>query len=125
MTVENLQENGTQMENQESQETALSIPNQDSNKQGLNLKFSRDHHLPNNRPVEAGHLQVVKTFKSVGSLRPITKGNINISSNLVISGNRPIAARTLQISETYSVMGNRPVASNHIDDTVVLMGFID
>lgn len=128
MTVENLQENGTEtenQENQENQETALSIQNREQNKPGLNLKLSRDHGLPNNRPVEAGHLEVVKTFTSVGSLRPITKGHNYAGSNLVISGSRPIAARTLQISETYSVMGNRPVASNQIDDPVVLMGYID
>ncbi|TVQ45719.1 MAG: hypothetical protein EA365_07225 [Gloeocapsa sp. DLM2.Bin57] len=124
MTVENLQENGTQTENQaENQETGLSLPNQP--KTGLQLKFKGDSSLPNNRPIESSHLEIVKTFSSVGSLRPITKSDLKSTSHIVFSGNRPIASRTLQISETFSVMGNRPVASNQIDDPKVLMGYLD
>lgn len=124
MTVENLQENGTQMENQENQETAISLPNQEP-KAGLQLKLSSEHHLPGNRPIEANHLEIVKTFSSGGSLRPITKSDVHKTGEIIISGTRPIAARTLKISETYSVMGNRPVASNQIDDPINLMGYID
>jgi len=29
------------------------------------------------------------------------------------------------VSENYSIFGNRPIASNTIDDSEVLMGFLD
>ena len=79
--------------------------------------------LPQNRPVEPSHLEIVNTYSSVGSNRPVTKGTIDFASSMVISGNRPIAASTLKISESY--MGNRPVASNEADDTAALMGYLD
>ncbi|MCC0178347.1 hypothetical protein I4641_15300 [Waterburya agarophytonicola K14] len=79
--------------------------------------------LPQNRPIEPSHLEIVNTYSSVGSNRPVTKGTIDFSSSIVISGNRPIAASTLKITESY--MGNRPVASNESDDTAVLMGYLD
>ena len=80
--------------------------------------------LPQNRPIEPSHLEVVNTYSSVGSNRPVTKGEVEFSSSLAISGNRPIAASTLQVSDSY-IMGNRPVASNEADDTAVLMGYLD
>jgi hypothetical protein len=133
MTVENLEENGNQMEenqtvteeNKEEQVVALSIQGQGAKGTTLKLKTDPQHHLPNNRPIEARHLQIVGTFASGGSSRPITKSDTNIGGKIIISGNRPIAAKTLAISETYSVMGNRPVASNQIDDPLALMGYID
>ena len=79
--------------------------------------------LPQNRPIEPSHLEIVNTYSSVGSNRPVTKGTINFASSMVISGNRPIAASTLKITESY--MGNRPVASNEADDTAILMGYLD
>ena len=79
--------------------------------------------LPQNRPIEPSHLEIVNTYSSVGSDRPVTKGTIDFASSIVISGNRPIAASTLKISESY--MGNRPVASNEADDTAALMGYLD
>ena len=79
--------------------------------------------LPQNRPIEPSHLEIVNTYSSVGSDRPVTKGTIDFASSIVISGNRPIAASTLKISESY--MGNRPVASNESDETAVLMGYLD
>lgn len=81
--------------------------------------------LPQNRPIEPSSLEIVDTYSSVGSNRPVAKGNVKFISSLAISGNRPIAASTLQISESYIVMGNRPVASNEADDTAALMGYID
>ena len=81
--------------------------------------------LPNHRPIEDSHLNIVSTFSSVGTDRPITAGEMEISSTLAISGNRPVAVSHLQISDTYTVMGNRPVASNDIDDPAALMGFLD
>ena len=79
--------------------------------------------LPQNRPIEPSHLDIVNTYSSVGSNRPVSKGTVDFSSSLVISGNRPIATSTLKITESY--MGNRPVASNESDDTASLMGYLD
>ena len=79
--------------------------------------------LPQNRPIEPSHIEIVNTYSSVGSNRPVSKGSVDFSSSMVISGNRPIAASTLKISESY--MRNRPVASNESDDTATLMGYLD
>ncbi|MGD1919550.1 MAG: hypothetical protein ACFCAD_12050 [Pleurocapsa sp.] len=79
--------------------------------------------LPQNRPIEPSSLEIVDTYSSVGSNRPVTKGTIDFASSIVISGNRPIAASTLKISESY--MNNRPVASNESDETAALMGYLD
>lgn len=79
--------------------------------------------LPQNRPIEPSHLEIVNTYSSVGSNRPVTKGTVDFASSIVISGNRPIAASTLKITESY--MRNRPVASNESDETAVLMGYLD
>ena len=80
--------------------------------------------LPQNRPIEPSSLEIVHTYSSVGSDRPVAKGTVEFSSSLVISGNRPIAASTLQVSESF-IMGNRPVASNESDETTALMGYLD
>jgi hypothetical protein len=81
--------------------------------------------LPENRPIEPSHLEIVHTYSSVGSDRPVSKGTVKFTSSLAISGNRPIAASTLQVSESYIVMGNRPVASNESDETATLMEYLD
>lgn len=81
--------------------------------------------LPGNRPVEAQHLQIVSTYGSLSSRRPVMKSGLDIKNTITISGNRPIVASHLKISEDYNVMGNRPVASNQIDDPVSLMGYLD
>jgi hypothetical protein len=78
-----------------------------------------------NRPIEASHLNIVSTYSSVGSLRPVTASTMKLHDTMIISGNRPISASSLVISETYKVMGSRPVASNDIDDPALLMGFLD
>ena len=111
--TENVETNGTQVAEPETgnQSTALSV------KEISTL-------LPQNRPIEPSHLEIVHTYSSVGSNRPVTKGTIDFNSSLTISGNRPIAVSTLQVSETY-IMGNRPVASNEIDDASTLMGYLD
>jgi hypothetical protein len=93
--------------------------------QALALSKPAKIQLPENRPIEPSHLEIVHTYSSVGSDRPVTKGTVEFTSSMVISGNRPIAASTLQVSDTYIVMGNRPVASNESDETGVLMGYID
>ena len=81
--------------------------------------------LPGNRPVEPNHLQIVHTYSSVGSLRPVTKSDLHIKNTITLSGNRPIMASNLDISQEFKIMGNRPVASNQIDDPLLLMGFLD
>lgn len=81
--------------------------------------------LPQNRPIEPSSLEIVHTYSSVGSARPVSKGTVKFSSSIAISGNRPIAASTLQVSESYVVVGNRPVASNESDETTALMGYLD
>ena len=91
--------------------------------QALALSVSKPL-LPQNRPIEPSHLQIVNTYSSVGSNRPVSKGTVEFSSSIVISGNRPIAASTLQVSDSY-IMGNRPVASNESDETTALMGYLD
>lgn len=81
--------------------------------------------LPQNRPIQPTSFEVVHTYSSGGSERPVSRGTVKFSSSLAISGNRPIAASTLQVSDSYIVMGNRPVASNESDETGTLMGYLD
>ena len=81
--------------------------------------------LPGNRPVEPNHLQIVHTYSSVGSLRPVVKSDLDIKNTITLSGSRPIMASHLNISQEFKIMGNRPVASNQIDDPSILMGFLD
>jgi len=64
----------------------------------------------------------------VGTLgnRPIGSSAMQVSEMFSMSGARPIGISTLHIDEVYSTMGgNRPIASNDIDDSSVLMGFLD
>ena len=110
---------------QEKQSSALSVKDKTSTTaQGIQL-ITEPGLLPGNRPVEASHLKVVSTYKSVGAARPVVAGDMEISSTLTISGQRPIMVSHLQVSETYTVMGNRPVAPNDIDDPALLMGYLD
>ncbi|MCC5636800.1 hypothetical protein LC593_13185 [Nostoc sp. CHAB 5844] len=76
------------------------------------------------RPISASNLEVVETINVMG-IRPITANTIKVVDNINLSGMRPIASSALVISSSYSVMGNRPVASNIVDDSEILMGFID
>ncbi len=92
--------------------------------QALTLSVQPRAMLPQNRPIEPSHIEIVHTYSSVGSDRPVSKGTVKFSSTLAISGNRPIAASTLQISDSY-MMGNRPIASNESDETDSLMGYLD
>jgi hypothetical protein len=123
MTVEELTTNGNQIETEQNQASQPSTEGKE--KQTLALSVHKNALLPNNRPIEPSHLEIVSTYSSVGAIRPVSKSGIKVSSTLAISGNRPISLSTLKISETYSVMGNRPVASNQIDDPTTLMGYID
>ncbi|MEM8777903.1 MAG: hypothetical protein AAGF26_03340 [Cyanobacteria bacterium P01_G01_bin.49] len=111
----------------ENKETsALSVKDESSKTaQGIQLITDPSHHLPGNRPIEASHLDVVSTYGSVRSPRPVMSGEMEIAGTLAISGQRPIMVSHLQVSETYTVMGNRPVAPNEIDDPALLMGYLD
>ena len=124
MTVENLEANGNHPTEEHKEGTAIES-NQNQGREALALSVDRRTLLPNNRPIEPSHLEVVGTYSSVGGSRPIAKSGMNISSSLTISGRRPIAVSTLNVSESYAVMGNRPVASNEIDDPAALMGYLD
>ena len=92
--------------------------------QALALSVQPKSLLPQNRPIQPSNIEIVHTYSSVGSDRPVSKGAVEFSRSLVISGNRPIAASTLQVSDSY-IMGNRPVASNESDETTALMGYLD
>ncbi len=113
MTVENVAINGNPIAEAETENQSIALSVQE-----------RNTLLPQNRPIEPSHLEIVRTYTSVGSNRPVTKGTVDFNSSLTISGNRPIAVSTLQVSETY-IMGNRPIASNEIDDPSTLMGYLD
>ncbi|MEA5418700.1 hypothetical protein VB712_05635 [Spirulina sp. CCNP1310] len=80
--------------------------------------------LPQGRPIEISHLNIVGTYNSMG-IRPVTSGTFEISSSMVVSGNRPIAKSSLVISKDIVLMGNRPVASNEIEDIKTLIGYLD
>ncbi|MEA5467942.1 hypothetical protein [Spirulina sp. 06S082] len=86
--------------------------------------YQKSFPLPQNRPIEPSHLNIVGTYNAMGE-RPVTSSGLEISSSIVISGNRPIAKSILDISETYKVMGNRPVASNDFEDIATLIGYLD
>ena len=100
-------------------------PKKESNEQALALSTQTKTLLPQNRPIEPSSLDIVNTYSSVGSNRPVVKGKVEFNSSLAISGNRPIAVSTLQVSDTYVVMGNRPVAPNESEETANLMGYLD
>ena len=105
--------------------TTTTAPKKGSEEKALALSTQTKTLLPQNRPIEPSSLEIVNTYSSVGSNRPVAKGKVEFNSSLAISGNRPIAASTLQVSETYVVMGNRPVAPNESDETASLMGYLD
>lgn len=91
----------------------------------LSVQGSDKLALPNNRPIEPSHLNIISTYKSVGGSRPVTASTMEICSTLTVSGNRPIMASHLKVSDTIVIMGNRPVASNETDDMDILIGYLD
>lgn len=105
-------DNWENQEHEQSNQSALKLANQSTLMYG-------------NRPIEPSHLQISSTYTTVGSLRPVTKSGLDIKGMLTLSGSRPIVASHLKISQEFKVMGNRPVASNHIDDVLLLMGYLD
>jgi hypothetical protein len=140
MTVENLQENPNQP--QEGEQSPATENQQQTG--ALSLQIKPSSLLPGNRPISSSNLQVVRTYNSVGSSRPVVASGLKFSNSMTVSGNRPIVASGLEfssalsvfgtrpitlshlkISGTYNVMGERPVASNEIDDPLTLMGYID
>lgn len=125
MTIEEAITNGNEVQLTEPEKQSTDQAIDGDNKKTLALSVHKNSLLPNNRPIEPSHLDIVKTYSSVGSVRPVAKSTMKVSDTMTISGNRPIAVSTLKVSETYIVMGNRPVASNEIDDSATLMGYID
>ena len=109
----------------EKAKTATAAKETPKDDKSLALSVQPQTLLPQNRPIEPSNMEIVNTYSSVGSNRPVSKGKVEFNSSLVISGNRPIAASSLQISDSYVVMGNRPVASNESDETASLMGYLD
>lgn len=77
----------------------------------------------NNRPIMASHLQVLDY--SIPGHRPIFASDIVVRDDLTLPGGRPIVASDPKLLEASLIMGARPIASNEIDDSEVLMGFID
>jgi len=104
-------------ENQQNQQTA----------EGTSaLKLANPYPLMyGNRPIEPNHLQIVNSYNSGGSLRPVVKSGLDIKGMMTVSGSRPITSSHLNISTNVQIMGNRPVASNQIDDVLLLMGYLD
>jgi hypothetical protein len=78
-----------------------------------------------NRPIQPNHLQIVTSYTSNGSIRPVVKSGLDIKEMMSISGARPITSSHLNISKSVQIMGSRPVASNQIDDVLLLMGYLD
>lgn len=94
-----------------------------------------------NRPIFASDLQIYETinvsglrpvlaspFQIVGSLdaaghRPVGANEFEMAGTINISGVRPIGVSTLHVTEMLT--SSRPIASNDIDDSPVLMGYID
>lgn len=120
MTVENLEANGNQSPEEHKEEKAVET----KGKETLALSVQQRPLLPNNRPIEPSHLDVVSTYSAVGGTRPVTKNTMDISRTMTVSGSRPIGVSTLNVSDTY-IMGNRPIASNEIDDFATLVGYLD
>jgi hypothetical protein len=125
MTIEEAIANGNEVQLAEPEKQSTEQSTDGGSQKTLALSVHKNTLLPNNRPIEPSHLEIFRTYSSVGSIRPITKSTMKISNTMTISGNRPISVSTLKVSETYVVMGNRPVASNEIDDSATLMGYID
>lgn len=110
-----------QKENQDKEKPVETITGQAAS---IQVYQSGGMPLPQNRPIEVSHLNIVGTYNSMG-IRPVTTGTFKISSSMVVSGNRPIAKSSLVISEDIVLMGNRPVASNEIEDIATLIGYLD
>jgi len=91
---------------------------------GSDLQVADTVSIAGVRPISASNLEVVETINVMG-IRPIAANTIKVVDSINLSGMRPIASSALVVSNSYSIMGNRPVASNVIDDSDVLMGFID
>lgn len=122
--TEATQANGTEApENQENpQDEQQQGGLVEASKTGLDLY--QTPRLPQNRPIEPSHIQVVETYSIMGN-RPVTASQMKIVDSLSISGHRPVMASSLVISEKYSLMGNRPIASNEDEDMSTLIGYLD
>ncbi|YAI81711.1 MAG: hypothetical protein ACQJCO_07920 [cyanobacterium endosymbiont of Rhopalodia sterrenbergii] len=82
-------------------------------------------HFFGNCPIEASHLDIVKTYSAVESNCPVVTNGIDVIGTLTISNQLPIIASHSQVNETYIVMGNRLVAPNEVGNSELLMEFLD
>ncbi len=76
------------------------------------------------RPIGVSTLVVADTVNIMG-IRPIGGHTFDIVDTMNLSGIRPIGSSTLAISDSYSSFGNRPTAPNDVDESEMLMGFLD
>lgn len=118
--------NQTQEEAQENPENSQAEQQQgglvEASKAGLDLyEIPR---LPQNRPIEPSHTDIVRTYSIMGN-RPVVSSGMKIVDSHLVSGHRPVMASSLVISENYSLMGNRPIASNEVEDMSTLIGYLD
>lgn len=79
--------------------------------------------LLNNRPIMASSLQVVEY--AIPGNRPVFASDLVVRDDLTLPGGRPIVASDPDLLQASLLMGGRPIASNDIDDSEMLMGFID
>ena len=78
--------------------------------------------LPGNRPVSSSALEVHHTMSASG-IRPVVSSGLQVVDTISASGIRPVSASTLHITGT--LMGKRPIAPNELEETEILMGYID
>ncbi|MDB9495168.1 hypothetical protein PN441_03860 [Spirulina major CS-329] len=127
MTAQNASANLANKDNKDAPKTAEALKKPadvlKAKEGSLQVYQSGGFPLPQNRPIEPSHLNVVSTYNAMG-IRPVIASGLNISSSMVLSGQRPITKSSLNISEIV-ILGNRPVASNEIEDINTLIGYLD
>jgi len=77
----------------------------------------------NDRPIMASQIQVADTTIPGG--RPIFTSEIVVRDDLTLPGGRPIFASDIRLMDAPLLPGNRPIADNELEDSELLMGYID
>ncbi len=80
--------------------------------------------LMGGRPIEASHIHVVENGLIPGG-RPIFASEITMIDSDTLPEHRPIAASPDSLMHGSTLPGNRPIASNELDESGMLMGYID
>ncbi len=75
------------------------------------------------RPVGASLVKIDSSTEFLG--RPVGADSFQIVHTIRDSGVRPVGASLVKIDGSTQFIGNRPVASNELDDSAVLMGYLD